>query len=130
MKREYSSDDFRRIVDYLREKYDINVPVNITQKKLNKFKLLFRVPGVNILTDVICGFPTETDEDFQMTVDLVNKYRFSSLFINQFFQRPGTPAAKMRQIQTQEVFNNSNLKLSLISSVIFLNEFRKNEELE
>ena len=38
MKREYSSDDFRRIVDYLREKYDINVPVNITQKKLNKFK--------------------------------------------------------------------------------------------
>lgn len=88
------------------------------------------MPGVNILTDVICGFPTETDEDFQMTVDLVNKYRFSSLFINQFFQRPGTPAAKMRQIQTQEVFNISYLKLSLISSVIFLNKFRKNEELE
>ena len=61
------------------------------------------MPGVNVLTDVICGFPTETEEDLQMTVDLVNKYRFSSLFINQFFQRPGTPAAKMRQIITQEV---------------------------
>ena len=62
-----------------------------------------RVPGINILTDIICGFPTETENDFQMTVDLVNEYKFPSLFINQFFQRPGTPAAKMRQSPTQEV---------------------------
>jgi threonylcarbamoyladenosine tRNA methylthiotransferase CDKAL1 len=41
-------------------------------------------------------------EDFQQTYDLVNKYKFQSLFINQFFPRPGTPAAKMRQIATNE----------------------------
>ncbi len=62
-----------------------------------------RVPGVNIATDMICGFPTETEADFEMSLDLVRKYKFSSLFINQFFQRPGTPAAKMRQVATQEV---------------------------
>jgi threonylcarbamoyladenosine tRNA methylthiotransferase CDKAL1 len=62
-----------------------------------------RVPGINILTDIICGFPTETEADFQMTIDLIKEYKFQSLFINQFFQRPGTPAAKMRQIPTQEV---------------------------
>ena len=38
-----------------------------------------------------------------MTLDLIRQYKFSSLFINQFFQRPGTPAARMRQVPTQEV---------------------------
>lgn len=57
-----------------------------------------RVPGVTIATDIICGFPGETDEDFQETVDLVKCYRFPSLFINQFYPRPGTPAAKMEQV--------------------------------
>jgi threonylcarbamoyladenosine tRNA methylthiotransferase CDKAL1 len=37
-----------------------------------------------------------------MTLDLVKQYKFSSLFINQFFQRPGTPAARMNQVPTQE----------------------------
>jgi threonylcarbamoyladenosine tRNA methylthiotransferase CDKAL1 len=67
---------------------------------LNAFS---RVPGVNIATDVICGFPTETEEDFEHTLDLIRQYKFASLFINQFFQRPGTPAAKMRQVPTQDV---------------------------
>jgi threonylcarbamoyladenosine tRNA methylthiotransferase CDKAL1 len=40
MKREYCSDDFRQVVDFLKE----------------------RVPGITIATDLICGFPTETDE--------------------------------------------------------------------
>uniref|UniRef100_A0A3B5BGX1 tRNA (N(6)-L-threonylcarbamoyladenosine(37)-C(2))-methylthiotransferase n=1 Tax=Stegastes partitus TaxID=144197 RepID=A0A3B5BGX1_9TELE len=76
MKREYCIDDFKRVVDFLKE----------------------RVPGVTIATDIICGFPGETDEDFQETVDLVKCYRFPSLFINQFYPRPGTPAAKMEQV--------------------------------
>ncbi len=63
----------------------------------------FRIPNINILTDIICGFPTETEHDFEQTLDLIRQYKFSSLFINQFFQRPGTPAARMRQIPTQEV---------------------------
>uniref|UniRef100_A0A3P8UUU4 tRNA-t(6)A37 methylthiotransferase n=1 Tax=Cynoglossus semilaevis TaxID=244447 RepID=A0A3P8UUU4_CYNSE len=76
MKREYCINDFKRVVDFLKE----------------------RVPGITIATDIICGFPGETEEDFQETLDLVKCYRFPSLFINQFYPRPGTPAAKMEQV--------------------------------
>ena len=62
-----------------------------------------KVPGITIITDIIAGFPTETEEDFQDTMNLVKKYNFPSLFINQFFPRPGTPAAKMKRIPTQDV---------------------------
>ncbi|KAM5298328.1 threonylcarbamoyladenosine tRNA methylthiotransferase [Ctenodactylus gundi] len=79
MKREYCVADFRRVVDFLKEK----------------------VPGITIATDIICGFPGETDQDFQETVKLVEEYRFPSLFINQFYPRPGTPAAKMEQVPAQ-----------------------------
>ncbi|XP_056018128.1 threonylcarbamoyladenosine tRNA methylthiotransferase-like [Ostrea edulis] len=81
MKREYCQADFRHVADFLKE----------------------RVPGVTIATDVICGFPTETEEDFGETLKLVEEYRFPSLFINQFFPRPGTPAAKMPRIPAQQV---------------------------
>lgn len=81
MKREYCRADFERIVDFLREK----------------------VPGVNIATDIICGFPTETPEDFELTMTLCEKYKFASLFINQFFPRPGTPAANMKRIPPNQV---------------------------
>ncbi|CAL8337761.1 unnamed protein product, partial [Gadus morhua 'NCC'] len=76
MKREYCAADFRTVVDFLKD----------------------RVPGITIATDIICGFPGETEADFQETVELVRQYRFPSLFINQFYPRPGTPAAKMEQV--------------------------------
>ncbi|XP_040209719.1 threonylcarbamoyladenosine tRNA methylthiotransferase isoform X2 [Rana temporaria] len=76
MKREYCIADFKRVVDFLKE----------------------RVPGITIATDIICGFPGETDEDFKETLKLVEEYQFPSLFINQFYPRPGTPAAKMVQV--------------------------------
>ncbi|XP_012885915.1 PREDICTED: threonylcarbamoyladenosine tRNA methylthiotransferase [Dipodomys ordii] len=79
MKREYCVADFKRVVDFLKEK----------------------VPGITIATDIICGFPGETDQDFQETVKLVEEYRFPSLFINQFYPRPGTPAAKAEQVPAQ-----------------------------
>uniref|UniRef100_G1MHS0 tRNA-t(6)A37 methylthiotransferase n=1 Tax=Ailuropoda melanoleuca TaxID=9646 RepID=G1MHS0_AILME len=79
MKREYCVADFKRVVDFLKEK----------------------VPGITLATDIICGFPGETDQDFQETVKLVEEYKFPSLFINQFYPRPGTPAAKMAQVPAQ-----------------------------
>ncbi|XP_043764348.1 threonylcarbamoyladenosine tRNA methylthiotransferase isoform X1 [Cervus elaphus] len=79
MKREYCVADFKRVVDFLKDK----------------------VPGITIATDIICGFPGETDQDFQETVKLVEEYKFPSLFINQFYPRSGTPAAKMEQVPAQ-----------------------------
>ncbi|GCB72972.1 hypothetical protein scyTo_0002279 [Scyliorhinus torazame] len=59
------------------------------------------VPGITIATDIICGFPGETEVDFQETLKLIREYKFPSLFINQFYPRPGTPAAKMEQVPAQ-----------------------------
>lgn len=73
--------------------------IRLTRPKFsNSFYFLYRVPGITIATDIICGFPGETDEDFQETMKLVEQYKFPSLFINQFYPRPGTPAAKMHQV--------------------------------
>ena len=58
---------------------------------------------MTICTDIICGFPTETERDFEHTLELCAEYKFPSLFINQFYPRPGTPAAKMQRVPTQEV---------------------------
>lgn len=62
-----------------------------------------RVPGITIATDIICGFPTETEADFEETMTLCEKYKFPSLFINQFYPRPGTPAAQMKRIPANQV---------------------------
>lgn len=74
------------------------------------------MPGVTIATDVICGFPTETWEDFEETVALVEQYKFPSLFINQFYPRPGTPAARMKRLPTEEV----HCTMELLRSVLLL----------
>lgn len=76
MKREYNRAEFEKVVTFLRD----------------------RVPGVTIATDIICGFPGETEADFAETMSLCAEHRFPSLFINQFFARPGTPAAKMQRV--------------------------------
>ncbi|GAB1860420.1 tRNA-t(6)A37 methylthiotransferase [Camponotus japonicus] len=81
MKREYTRAEFEHTVNFLSE----------------------RVPGLTIATDIICGFPTETEANFEQTMTLCQKYKFPSLFINQFFSRPGTPAARMPKVPTQEV---------------------------
>jgi hypothetical protein len=54
--------------------------------------------GLTLATDVICGFPGETDEDHANTLDLCKVQQFPVLNISQFYARPGTPAAKMRRV--------------------------------
>ena len=53
------------------------------------------IPDAAITTDIIVGFPGETEEDFQGTLDVVRESRFSSAFTFQYSIRPGTPAATM-----------------------------------
>jgi len=53
------------------------------------------IPGAAITTDIIVGFPGETDQDFEDTLDLVRRARFAGAFTFQYSQRPGTPAAAM-----------------------------------
>lgn len=58
-------------------------------------KVRERIPHAAITTDIIVGFPGETEEDFRATLDVVERSRFSSAFTFQYSQRPGTPAATM-----------------------------------
>lgn len=73
MRRSYRSAKFLGILDKVRE----------------------RIPHAAITTDIIVGFPGETEEDFEATLDVVERSRFSSAFTFQYSQRPGTPAATL-----------------------------------
>ncbi|CAH8566323.1 unnamed protein product [Schistosoma mattheei] len=99
MKREYTIEEFSNVVDYLMQNVKPpNLPPGAAHDSVNGSGAL------TIATDVICGFPTETDKDFNETVELIEKYQFPVLHINQFFPRPGTPAANMpRKASSSEV---------------------------
>ncbi|MFI6132342.1 tRNA (N6-isopentenyl adenosine(37)-C2)-methylthiotransferase MiaB [Micromonospora sp. NPDC051141] len=58
-------------------------------------KVRAAMPDAAITTDIIVGFPGETEADFQQTLDVVREARFSSAFTFQYSKRPGTPAATM-----------------------------------
>ncbi|WP_051500068.1 MiaB/RimO family radical SAM methylthiotransferase [Nocardia sp. BMG51109] len=58
-------------------------------------KVRTAMPHAAITTDIIVGFPGETEEDFQETLDVVRRARFTSAFTFQYSVRPGTPAATM-----------------------------------
>ena len=53
------------------------------------------IPNAAITTDLIVGFPGETEEDFAATLDVVERARFASAFTFQYSKRPGTPAAEL-----------------------------------
>ncbi|OLF16874.1 tRNA (N6-isopentenyl adenosine(37)-C2)-methylthiotransferase MiaB [Actinophytocola xanthii] len=61
------------------------------------------MPDAAITTDIIVGFPGETEEDFQETLDVVRAARFSSAFTFQYSKRPGTPAAELPDQLPKEV---------------------------
>lgn len=65
-------------------------------------KLKDKIKNVSISTDIIVGFPNETKEQFEDTIDLVNKCKFDLAYTFIFSKRVGTPAEKMKDEITQE----------------------------
>jgi tRNA-2-methylthio-N6-dimethylallyladenosine synthase len=61
------------------------------------------IPDASITSDIIVGFPGETDADFEGTLDVVQAARFSGAFTFQYSQRPGTPAASMPEQVAHDV---------------------------
>ena len=74
-------------------------------------KLRAKIPGIAITTDVIVGFPGESGEDFEDTLDLMRTVRFDGLFSFIFSPRSGTPAAKMPDPYTAEEKKNNFSRL-------------------
>ena len=75
-------------------------------------KLKKTIPNVSITTDIIIGFPNETLDDFNETLEVVNKCKFDSAFTFIFSPREGTPAAKMNDSISLEEKNRRLYELN------------------
>jgi len=103
MRRSYRSGRFLAILDKVREV----------------------MPDAAITTDIIVGFPGETEEDFQQTLEVVRQARFSSAFTFQYSKRPGTPAAEMEGQLSKAVVQERYERLVLLQNEISWQENKK-----
>jgi tRNA-2-methylthio-N6-dimethylallyladenosine synthase len=83
------------------------------------------IPNAAITTDIIVGFPGETQEDFEATMEVVRKSRFASAFTFQYSKRPGTPAAEMEGQVPQEVVQERYERLLELVNAIAWEENQK-----
>ena len=80
------------------------------------------IPHAAITTDVIVGFPGESDDDFEQTLQVVEEARFSSAFTFQYSPRPGTPAADMTDQVPKAVVQERYERLVALQERISLEE--------
>ena len=74
-------------------------------------KLRRAKPGIGITTDIIAGFPGETEEDFEQTLSLCREVEFDNAYIFKYSPRRDTPAAEMADQVPQEIREDRNLRL-------------------
>ncbi|WP_280768511.1 tRNA (N(6)-L-threonylcarbamoyladenosine(37)-C(2))-methylthiotransferase MtaB [Salipaludibacillus daqingensis] len=94
MRRKYTTDFYKERVDRLKK----------------------ALPGLAVTSDVIVGFPGETDEEFQETFDFIREIGFSELHVFPYSKRTGTPAARMDDQVEDEVKNERVHKLIELSN--------------
>ena len=85
------------------------------------------VPGCAVSTDIIVGFPGETEEDFQETLDLVNKCKYDNAFTFIFSERKGTPACKLKDKVEESVKEERLQRLNAVVNKYFLENNKKLE---
>ncbi|MFB6803297.1 tRNA (N(6)-L-threonylcarbamoyladenosine(37)-C(2))-methylthiotransferase MtaB [Peribacillus butanolivorans] len=78
-------------------------------------KLKVALPGLAVTSDVIVGFPGETEEEFMETYNFIEKYKFSELHVFPYSKRTGTPAARMEDQVDEEVKNERVHRLISLS---------------
>ncbi|MFT4157879.1 MAG: tRNA (N6-isopentenyl adenosine(37)-C2)-methylthiotransferase MiaB [Microbacterium sp.] len=103
MRRSYRSERFLGIIERVRE----------------------RIPDASITTDIIVGFPGETDDDFEDTMRVVEQSRFSGAFTFQYSIREGTPAATMENQIPKDVVQERYDRLIALQERISLEENQK-----
>lgn len=85
-------------------------------------KIKEKIPDIGLTTDIIVGFPGETDEDFQDTMDVVNEVGFENAFMFMYSKRSGTPAATMdKQVDEQ-------VKSERLQQLMRLQNYKAKEE--
>lgn len=109
-----------RILKLMNRHYDIEhylETVDTVKKK---------IPDVTLTTDIIVGFPGEKDEDFLMTLNLLRRVRYDSIFSFIYSKRTGTPAEKMEDVMTEEHKHENFSKMLRLQNDISL---KKNKAL-
>ena len=94
-------------------------------KRLHTSKIFYDVNSAfrerfdrfTIATDIIVGFPTETEEDFARTVDLINETRPDVVNLSRYSARPGTKAAQMEQMDVVEVKRRSKIVFDMAKEI-------------
>ena len=98
-----------RILKIMNRRYDQEKYLELVQK------IRTAIPDISLTTDIIVGFPGETEEDFRDTLDVVDKCDFDTAFTFIYSKRSGTPAAKMEnQIPEDVVKDRFDRLLSLV----------------
>ncbi len=82
-------------------------------------------PEIGLGTDIIVGFPGETEEDFEQTVELVREVRFDSAFVFKFSPRRGTPAAEDPEQLPQEVIEQRHARLLKVVNEVAAERFQR-----
>ncbi|MBS5964168.1 MAG: tRNA (N(6)-L-threonylcarbamoyladenosine(37)-C(2))-methylthiotransferase MtaB [Finegoldia magna] len=103
MNRKYDTDLYEKIINLIREYY----------------------PNAAITTDIIVGFPGETDEDFEKTLNFVDKIQFSKIHVFKYSNRKGTVASKMKN-QVSGVVKKERSKLLIEKSKYYTDKFLDN----
>lgn len=86
-----------RILKAMNRKYTRDQYISLVEK------LRARIPGLQLTTDIMLGFPGETEEDFEQAVSLMRQVEFESAFMYYYNPREGTPAARMKDQVPLEV---------------------------
>ena len=101
-----------RILEKMNRRYTKEQYLNLVDK------IRAAVPDISLTTDIIVGFPGETEEDFLETLDVVKKVRYDSAFTFQYSKRTGTPAAVMEnQVSADVVKDRFDRLLQEVQSI-------------
>jgi threonylcarbamoyladenosine tRNA methylthiotransferase CDKAL1 len=83
-----------------------------------------RIPGLTLSTDIIVGYPTETEDDFEQTLKLIEASKPHVVNISRFFPRPGTPAERFPQLPHRKVAE----RVAVLKAVVEEIQLRLNSE--
>ena len=97
-----------RILKAMNRRYDKEKYLNLVDK------IRTAIPDISLTTDIIVGFPGETEEDFEETLDVVSKCGYDTAFTFLYSRRSGTPAAEMEQIPQDVAKERFNRLLALV----------------
>lgn len=107
------------ILQSMNRKYD----TDLYEKTINLIREYY--PNAAITTDIIVGFPGETDEDFEQTLSFVDKIQFSKIHVFKYSNRKGTVASKMKN-QVSGVVKKERSKLLIEKSKYYTDKFLDN----